>query len=279
MIKSYSKLNLFLRVLKKLKNGMHSIQTNSVLINLHDNIKILDANKNKDEVEFLGSFKNNIDKKNNTIIKTLNTLRKHELIDKNKYFKITVTKNIPIFAGLGGGTGNAFYLSKHFLKKKFNLKVLNILQKEVGSDLKLFNFKQSYQRNFYKVESQKKKYNFFFILIYPNIKSSTKQIYSQVRNFKSYKAIRLYNRSNSKNYIKFLKKEVNDLQKIVEKKHKLITSILKIIKLQKGCHYSRMTGSGSTCYGVFSSNKLAVKAMRNVKKKLPKYWCVVTKTI
>jgi 4-diphosphocytidyl-2-C-methyl-D-erythritol kinase len=279
MIKSYSKLNLFLRVLKKLKNGMHSIQTNSVLIDLHDNISVLNTNQNKDTVELLGRFTQDIDKKDNTIIKTLKILRRHNLIAKNKYFIITIKKNIPVFAGLGGGTGNAFYLAKYLLKKKFNKKIVKILEKGVGSDIKLFNYKQSFQKNYYKIESRKKKYNFFFVLVYPQIKSSTKEIYSKVRKFKPHKIISIHNRLNSKNYIEFLKKEVNDLQKLVEKKHKLIKNILKIINSQKGCRFSRMTGSGSTCYGLFSNNKLAVKALRNIKKKLPKYWCVVTKTI
>ncbi len=278
MIKSYSKLNLFLRVLKKLRNGMHSIQTNSVQIDLHDNINVLNSNRNKDKVVFTGNFKKNISKKNNTIIKTLNILRNYNLINKNKYYKVTIKKNIPIFAGLGGGTGNSFYLAKYLLKKKFNQKILNILEKEVSSDLKLFSFKHTAQKNYYKM-TKLKTYNFFFILIFPNIKSSTEKIYSQVKNFKPYKAICSHNQSSSKNYIDFLKREANDLQKIVEKKHKLIKKILEIIKLQKGCHFSRMTGSGSTCYGVFSNSKLAIKAKRNIKKKLPKYWCAVTKTI
>ena len=40
-IKSFSKINLTLRVLKKLKNGMHDIETSSVLTNLYDEIRHL----------------------------------------------------------------------------------------------------------------------------------------------------------------------------------------------------------------------------------------------
>ena len=40
MIKSYCKINLSLRIIKKLNNGLHDIQSNSVLINLYDEIKI-----------------------------------------------------------------------------------------------------------------------------------------------------------------------------------------------------------------------------------------------
>ena len=39
-IKSFSKLNLTLRVLNKLKNGMHNIETYSTLVNIFDEIDI-----------------------------------------------------------------------------------------------------------------------------------------------------------------------------------------------------------------------------------------------
>ena len=45
-IKSFSKINLTLRVLKKLKNGMHNIETNSTLVKLSDEINIKRNNKN-----------------------------------------------------------------------------------------------------------------------------------------------------------------------------------------------------------------------------------------
>ena len=42
-LKSYSKINLTLRVLKKLKSGLHDIETNSTLIDLYDEIDIKKA--------------------------------------------------------------------------------------------------------------------------------------------------------------------------------------------------------------------------------------------
>ena len=65
-IKSFSKINLTLRVLKKLKNGMHNIETNSVLVNLFDEINI--KKNKKDVVIFKGKFKNNVNSKKNTVI-------------------------------------------------------------------------------------------------------------------------------------------------------------------------------------------------------------------
>ena len=71
----------------------------------------------------------------------------------------------------------------------------------------------------------------------------------------------------------------NDLQFIVEKRYPIIKKIIFEISKKKGCYYSRMTGSGSLCYGIFSSDKTAKAALNKVKSKYPKYWVSLAKTI
>ena len=56
-IKSFSKINFSLRVLKKLKSGLHNIQSLFYLIDLHDKITIRKNHKAKDEIVFIGRFK------------------------------------------------------------------------------------------------------------------------------------------------------------------------------------------------------------------------------
>ena len=74
-VKSYSKINLTLRVLNKLTNGMHNIETNSTLVNVFDEINI--KKSKKDIVTFKGKFKNNINLRKNSVLVTLTILRKY----------------------------------------------------------------------------------------------------------------------------------------------------------------------------------------------------------
>ena len=117
------------------------------------------------------------------------------------------------------------------------------------------------------------------MLVYPDINCSTEEVYSKVKNY-NLPLKKDLSKINSKNkYIKFVKKEKNDLQKIVERKHKEIKNILDLIKIQKNCLFSRMTGSGSVCFGVFFNKKSAKQGLIIVQKKLPNYWCLLTKSI
>ena len=92
-IKSYCKINLSLRVLKKLKNGLHDIQTNTLLLNLHDAIRVNKISKSKDIIIFQGKFKKLINKSKNSITNTLSILRDNELISEADIHLVTVDKN------------------------------------------------------------------------------------------------------------------------------------------------------------------------------------------
>ena len=277
MIKSFSKINLFLNVLKKTKNGLHNIQSSVMLLNLHDKINI--KNSNKDEIKFVGRFAKNINKNTNSISKTLSALRKHNLINKKIKYKITINKNIPVFGGLGGGTSNAAFLVKYFLKNNINNKLLTIFEKIVGSDFRLFFFTQSYQQSLKNIFKFKKNYLLYFVLIYPNINCSTKEIYSKIEKINAPVKSSILKISSKNKFIELIKSQNNDLQTIVEKKHKKIKKILNFIQLQKNCLFSRMTGSGSVCFGAFLNKKSSSQGLKVIKKKFPSYWCILTKSI
>ena len=149
----------------------------------------------------------------------------------------------------------------------------------MGSDLRLFFLNHSFQKNLETIKAFKKKHTFYFLIVYPNIKSSTKKVYSKVKKFNLPLKIDPSKIISKDEYNKFLINETNDLQKIVEKKYKKIQAILNLIKLQKNCLFSRMTGSGSVCFGTFSDRKSASFAAKVLKKKFPYYWQALTKSI
>ena len=121
-IKSYCKINLFLKVVKKLNTGYHNISSLITFCDLHDIIIISEATGSKDEISFTGKFKKGIDNKKNTVVRMLSLLRKKNLL-KKYYFKINIEKNIPHGSGLGGGSSNAAHLLSYInIKKKLKLK-------------------------------------------------------------------------------------------------------------------------------------------------------------
>ena len=277
VINSFAKINLTLKVNSKSKNGLHEVQTLYSWINLFDKINVTEIKKNKDRITFIGPFAKLVKKKNNTVYNLLKKLRELNLI--YNYYSIVITKNIPVFSGLGGGTSNAAFILNYLLKSKINNILLNKLEKVIGTDLKLFFNNHGYLKNLRTIVSIKKKHKFCFLLIQPKIKCSTKKIYSKVKKFSAKESL---NKNIIKSKIKFLdylSKSRNDLQFIVEREYPIIKKLLKDIKNEKGCHFSRLTGTGSVCYGLFRDQIFAKKALYNLKNKYPKFWFSLAKTV
>ena len=97
-IKSYCKINLTLRVIKKLNNNYHNIISLITFCDLHDVISISKTESSKDKISFSGKFKKGINKKSNTVTKILSLLRRAKLLE-NQVFKINIQKNIPHGSG------------------------------------------------------------------------------------------------------------------------------------------------------------------------------------
>ena len=139
LIYSFCKINLSLRVIKKLSTGLHKIQSIVTFVNLFDIIKIREINSTKDQIKFYGKFKYNINLKTNTISKTLDILRKNNYIKKKK-FEIYIKKNIPHSSGLGGGSMNSAALINFFLstyKLNISQRKLYEIANKIGSDVVL----------------------------------------------------------------------------------------------------------------------------------------------
>jgi len=282
-IKSYCKINLSLKVLKKLNSGYHNIISLITFSDLHDVISISRIRELKDEISFSGKFKRGINKKSNTITKVLNLLRSNKLL-KNQAFKINVQKNIPHGSGLGGGSSNAANLLNYFnlkMKLKLSKNKIRKLADQIGFDVSI-NLEK---RNAFltgkrgKILRLNQKFKLNLLIVYPNLICSTKKIYERNRKINLSKPQSFFYIKDNKKLINFLKNENNDLEKTVIKIYPKIKKIIDYIKSQKGCHFSRITGSGSACIGIFSSMRHAIYVQKLIKLKYPKYWCAVSKTI
>ena len=279
MTKSFCKINLSLRVLKKLKTGLHDIQSNTMLLNLHDIVKVNRTKRKKDVIFFKGKFKKLVNKSKNSVSDTMYLLRKNGLIKKEEVYKIVVNKKIPVFSGLGGGSSNAAFLIKYFLKNKIHSLNLKPFEKKIGSDLGFFFHKQVFQKSLKKLKKYKMNFPLHFVLVYPNIKCSTKKIYSKVKFYSSPNEIDFSKIVSKNKFIYLIRRERNDLQKIVTSEFNILKRLLNFISIQQGCYFSRMTGSGSVFFGIFKSKKSAILGLKRIKKKFPRYWCGIAKTI
>lgn len=119
--KAYAKITRDLKIIGVRSDGMHDIQAEIVTIDLADDLVIIEG---QDGIEIKGPYKTQLRK---TPIESNLITRALKLISKKA--KVILEKNIPVGAGLGGGSSDAAAILRWA-----NVKDLNVAAK-IGADV------------------------------------------------------------------------------------------------------------------------------------------------
>ena len=259
---SPAKINLSLKVLKKLTNGYHLLSSHVIFINLFDRIFINTSNSNK--IKIVGPYKDTLLKNGGDLLinKTLKACQSNGITKDN--FNILLEKNIPVSAGLGGGSSNSASIIRYFMFGGKKDKVSDVIEfsKSFGADVPACLYSRPLlmegigeKLSFINCN---KELNLGIVLINPKIQMSTKDVFEKL----------FFDQNKIQNDIKFLKINNlktfsiisnigNDLKDPALKIAPVIKSILIKLNKNKLCIGSGMSGSGPTCYGLFESVTIA----------------------
>jgi len=269
---SPAKINLYLRVVERLSDGYHRIETLFERISFFDNITV-----EKTAGNTTITCDNSLvpTEKNSLVGKTVELFKKETHLNEN--FKINIEKKIPIGAGLGGGSSNAGTILKALNsitgEPVTNNRLMEI-SKDLGADVPFFvsDCRFAYGENRGDIIKEVKtdlKMN--HILITPPVQISTKQIYQKVSRFaltnnRGVDTIfsAFLNNNNLDGVVKNLR---NDLQQIVLRDFPILEKVFTEFK-KVGAKNVLLSGSGSTVFGVFEDNKVK-EAQEYLKETFP----------
>ena len=275
-LRAPAKLNLYLAILGKRADGYHNLYTLFQRIGLFDEIRILPAD-GKSPLLKVSGFPVPSDE-SNLIVRAYRLLRSAS--PKTPLVSITLKKNIPVAAGLGGGSSDAgIFLDG--MNRGFHLglsrKKIGQLSAELGADVPFFvmNMRNALgwgRGDLLKPISVPGKF-WFAIVSYPN-GLSTKEIYGLYDRGK-YRPSGLtkakhdvnilpnYLRQKDLSQIRCLLK--NDLLPICLRMKPAIKRVLNFMK-QNGSQAISMSGSGPTCFAIFKNRHTAEKLAKAVRR-------------
>jgi 4-diphosphocytidyl-2-C-methyl-D-erythritol kinase len=259
---SYGKINLGLNVLEKLEDGYHAIETGFCFIEWNDRFEIKPGRMHLE----MSDPKIPVDE-SNLIVKAVKLLQQEAGL-KDEY-NIKVEKNIPTGAGLGGGSSNAA-TTLRMMNKIANLGLsmddLINLGKQIGADVPFFikgeaGFATGKGDEIEALDIQP---DAFIVTVYPNIESSTEQAYQFCEpnpepEF-SLKNVLLEEEPEEWRYLL-----MNELEKAVFPRLHLVGN-LKDQLYEFGAEYASMSGSGSSVFGVFEQDFVAINAYESFHK-------------
>ena len=137
-VPSWAKINLFLAVTGKRKDGFHDLVSVLAKIQLHDLVSLERTNKNG-EVSCFCSGAENLNGRQNLASKAVDLWREETGLDFG--VRIEITKRIPQEAGLGGGSSNAvatLQALNRFMEGSLGDETLLKLCAQLGSDCPSF---------------------------------------------------------------------------------------------------------------------------------------------
>lgn len=179
--KAYAKINLFLNVTKRRKDGFHNLQTIMCPLSLHDLLIF----KESDDVSITSNnfITNNLE--DNLVYKIVNHIKKEFHISKG--INVHIEKNIPMGAGLAGGSADAA-ATLRALNEIWNLGLtldeLALIGEQYGADIPFC----IYNKTAY-AESKGEQLKFIennvksnVLLVNPEVHCSTKEIFNTIDN-------------------------------------------------------------------------------------------------
>jgi 4-diphosphocytidyl-2-C-methyl-D-erythritol kinase len=247
-----AKINIGLRITGKRIDGYHNIETIFYPVNLCDALEIVINEKGSDkDILTLTGYTLPDSLEDNLILMAVGKLRKNFPIP---FLKIHLHKNIPVGAGLGGGSSDAACMLR-IMNRIFGFSLSNdelkIIAAGLGSDCPFFidcqpAFASGKGEILTPVRSVLS--GFYVVLLNPGILISTKEAYDDcLPAVPDTSLVELINEpvSEWKEHI------VNDFENTIFRKHPPIKMIKKAL-YDSGAVYSSMSGSGSTVYGIYA---------------------------
>ncbi|MDE3145753.1 MAG: 4-(cytidine 5'-diphospho)-2-C-methyl-D-erythritol kinase [Bacteroidota bacterium] len=259
-----AKINLGLNIIRKREDGYHDLETVFYPILIKDVVEIVQNNTDC-SISGIKSSELNLefscsglhietDQQNNLCVKAYHLLKKD--FPALPSVKIHLHKNIPIGAGLGGGSADAAFTLK-LLNTKFNLNLsdqqLINYALQLGSDCPFFIIDQpcfatARGERMEKIELDLSAYK--FVIVNPGIHVSTAWAFAQIVPQKPKVSIKNIIQQPVSVWKGSLK---NDFEDAVMKQYPAIQQIKENL-YNAGAAYVSMSGSGSTVYGIFEKD-------------------------
>ena len=269
-VKSYAKINISLRVVSKRADGYHELDSIMVPIELHDSIIISTLKHSVDNFVTVDDFSHGLIHYNlaSTGINAL--AKKYGFSTK---FRVYIHKNIPMQAGLGGGSSNA----------AFTMKAVNNMMKCGATDEEIIELASSFGADipfFVKCEPARCrgigeimepieiKNNYHVLIVKPLDGCSTKEVFA-IADKKEYKPVDI------DTVVKALKEGDDDLlasvmgNSLEDAAISLVPEIkqIKDSMFAAGLKLVLMSGSGSTVFALSTDISLLKKVAKSFENK------------
>lgn len=275
-----AKLNLFLQVLGRNSDGYHQIESLTVFTQFGDRLEVTESPTISLQVE--GPFADECGPlEANLVLRAAHALAALAPVPVGAALKLH--KYLPAASGLGGGSSDAA-AAIQLLIPLWDLrpegKALTELALHLGADVPVcLHRRPAIMRGIgEQLSAAPTVPDCYVLLVNPRIALSTRAVFEKLDGRFS-KAAQRFPRhvSSAKKLARLLAARNNDLQQPAIELVPEIQTVLDALARQNGCLLSCMSGSGSTCFGLFNNAEQMAIAAMTIRRDHPEYWQAQTR--
>jgi 4-diphosphocytidyl-2-C-methyl-D-erythritol kinase len=263
-----AKINWFLQVKGRRADGFHEISSLMQSIDLYDYLTF----ENADNIEIISEL--NIPERENIVYKAANEIKANLRYQGGA--RIHLKKNIPVAAGLGGGSSDAACVLLGLIRLwgiSVGEKRLYATAAKLGSDVPFFLGAPAAiaAGRGEQLRRARIKSSYTLLLVKPPIEISTAWAYSRLDNRTDMKLtketvdIKLFCRAlNNRDFESLRRLMRNDFEEVIMREYPVVRETKERL-LMMGAAVAAMSGSGPSVFGVFVDTKAAEEALGHMK--------------
>ncbi|HEY8190453.1 MAG TPA: 4-(cytidine 5'-diphospho)-2-C-methyl-D-erythritol kinase [Micavibrio sp.] len=276
-----AKINLYFHIVGKRNDGYHDLDSLVAFADIGDSIRIEPARNFHFQVDgpFAGAFTNrDLDPSlSSSNLVTRATRAIAEAFRREPHIRITLTKNLPIASGLGGGSADAaatLWGLMQLWQIPPSMPLLPELMLSLGADVPVcMHGAPVRMRGIGDIlDPVPGLLDIPAILINPLKPCVTADIFRRLKGPVRREVAMPQDLSSEASLIEFLQQQNNDLTAAATECVPEVAEIISLLREQKECSLSRMSGSGATVFGLFSCWDHALKAAEQINANHPEWW-------
>jgi len=278
-----AKINLFLHITGRLENNYHTLQSLVAFADIGDVLRLTPASGFSFNIQgpyaqaFSAADRKAGPDSSNLVVRAVWELAR--AVERDPQVAITLTKNLPLASGVGGGSADAAAAMWGMMElwglSPQALPHLGPIMTKLGADIPAcFECRPVMMEGIGDILSPvAMDEEIPVVLVNPQKFCPTADVFKgwdgafaePVNNM-------LENITSRDDLVGFLKAHDNVLTHAAVKIVPEIAFVLDALAHQQGCMLSRMSGSGATCFGLFSDQDSAMQAAENIAMRHPTWW-------
>jgi 4-diphosphocytidyl-2-C-methyl-D-erythritol kinase len=273
-----AKVNLTLRVLGRRADGYHDIESLVAFADIGDRLTLTPGNALTLTVVGPGTAQTGAEA-DNLVIKATNALTARVPGLRAGAFRLE--KNLPVAAGVGGGSADAaaaLRLLAQTNKLAPDDPRLHDAARATGADVPVcLDPRPRVMRGIGEILSAPVPLpRLAALLVNPGVAVPTKLVFSgwkpSANAPRPAERVALPKMQNEEQLLDWLASEANDLEAPAIALAPAIAEVLVSLRAAAGCRLARMSGSGATCFALFSSAAESAAAGKKLRTQFPSWW-------